>query len=511
MATRRRGWPASLRLRLLVGAGLIAALAVAAAALAVWGSARSAQLVADAEAAQHRIDLLTGLTARVGDYAVMAVDWAGAGLPVPERKARLEGRAAGVQQAFDAVEAAMAASGQAGRGLGLARMRASFDGLARVASEADPGALRAQLDAFAALFAQQLDQTIAAERLRARLAEEGLSRQRALMRTFAAATAIAAGLLLLGFHFLLVRPLLGRLGRAGRAAEAVAAGRFDRPAPVDRHDELGLVFAQINRMAARLGRGQRKLERDRASLEATVAERTAELSAANDRLAATDVERRRLFADVGHELRTPLTVILAESDLAARPDADVRASLKVIAARARRLNRRIDDLLRVARSESGELELDAAPFDVAAAVQDAIEDVAPLARRARVVLAPRLDPVPEARGDRDWSRQVVAGVLDNAIRHSPSGGTIEVAVAPADAKIAVTVTDEGEGVAEADRDRIFERHVRGSRGLGFGVGLALARWVMERQGGAIALESPARDPGPHPAGTRVTLTFQAIA
>jgi signal transduction histidine kinase len=211
-------------------------------------------------------------------------------------------------------------------------------------------------------------------------------------------------------------------------------------------------------------------------------------------------------------LRTPLTVILAETDLAARPgaaDAELRSGLAVIGARARRLNRRVDDLLRVARSESGELELDTGPFDLAAAARDAIEDVAPLARRARVDIVPRLVSA-DAAGDRDWSRQVIAGVLDNAIRHSPPGAAIEVALTPAGAKIAVTVTDEGEGVPDADLERIFARHVRGARrGVGFGVGLALARWVMTRQGGAIALQSPVpggRGPGP---GTRVTLRFPA--
>jgi signal transduction histidine kinase len=96
-------------------------------------------------------------------------------------------------------------------------------------------------------------------------------------------------------------------------------------------------------------------------------------------------------------------------------------------------------------------------------------------------------------------------VLDNAVRHSPPGTSVEVAVTAAGAKIAVTVTDQGEGVPEADLERIFTRHVRGARrGLGFGVGLALARWVMTRQGGAIALDSPG--PG---RGTRVTLSFPA--
>jgi signal transduction histidine kinase len=496
----------SLRLRLLVGAGLIAALAAVAAGLTVWGNARTAELIAAASAAQQRIDLLGRLSARVGDYALVALEGAGAGLAAPERSERLAGRAEPVRAAFAAVEASRARAGEA-PGLGLARMRASFETLARAAPDtADLPALRARLDSFATLFAPLLDEAIEAERRAAREAEASLDRQGRLMWTLALAIALGAAGLLAAFHLVLVRPLLGRLDRVSRAAEAVGAGAF-RPVAVDRRDELGLVFARINRMAARLARGRRALERDRARLEATVTARTAELSTANARLEATDAERRRLFADVGHELRTPLTVILAETDLAARPGADepeLRAALAVISARARRLNRRIDDLLRVARSESGELELDAGPFDLAAAAADAIDDIAPLARRARVALAPRLAPA-VALGDCDWSRQVIAGVLDNAVRHSPPGTSVEVAVTAAGAKIAVTVTDQGEGVPEADLERIFTRHVRGARrGLGFGVGLALARWVMTRQGGAIALDSPG--PG---RGTRVTLSFPA--
>jgi len=223
---------------------------------------------------------------------------------------------------------------------------------------------------------------------------------------------------------------------------------------------------------------------------------------------------------VGHELRTPLTVILAETELTAGgaeagPE-EMRAALGVIRARARRLNRRIEDLLRVARSESGQLELEARPFDLAAAAREAVEDAAPLARRAKVRLAPPppCAAAPAALGDPDWTRQVIAGVLENAIRHSAAGDTIEVALAAEAGRIEARITDEGDGVRAADQGRIFERHARGaSRGLGFGVGLALARWVMEAQGGRVALESPAPRPAGAPAGrgpgARVTLTLPA--
>jgi hypothetical protein len=524
----------SLRLTLLAGAALIAALAVAAAGLTAWGNARTARLIAAATEAQARIELLAQASARVGDYALVALDGASAGLDPVAREARLAPRADAVRAALGAFDAALARAvaaaasrseaaqtALAARSLGLARMRSSFESLARTAPEsAAPMELRARLDSFATLFAPLLNDAIEAERRAARGALVALEAHRAAVQRLAAAIALGAAAALAFYHLVLVRPLLGRLGRVAAAAEAVGSGELDRTPPVDRRDELGLVFAQIRRMAARLRRARDAVARDRARLEEIVAERTAALSAANARLAGVDAERRRLFADVGHELRTPLTVILAETELTAGgaeagPE-EMRAALGVIRARARRLNRRIEDLLRVARSESGQLELEARPFDLAAAAREAVEDAAPLARRAKVRLAPPppCAAAPAALGDPDWTRQVIAGVLENAIRHSAAGDTIEVALAAEAGRIEARITDEGDGVRAADQGRIFERHARGaSRGLGFGVGLALARWVMEAQGGRVALESPAPRPAGAPAGrgpgARVTLTLPA--
>jgi two-component system, OmpR family, sensor kinase len=515
-----------LRLRLLIGAGLIAALALTAAGLAAWGAALSARVIAEAAAAQHRIELLAQLSARVGDYALVAVESAAAGLDPAERAERLAARADMVWTTFDAVAAALGEavdavdpdehaerSRRAARGLGLARMQANFEALAREAPRAETAAgLRARLDSFATFFAPLLNEALETERRVGQEARLEAERQRRQMRWIAVAVAFGAVLLLVGFHLGLVRPLLARLDRVAVAAETVGRGGFDRTPPVDQHDELGLVFAQINRMASRLGRARTALEHDRARLEETVAARTSELQAANARLEEIDAERRRLFADIGHELRTPLTVILAETELAARAGTsdpgELGGALATIRARARRLNRRIEDLLRVARSESGQIELEEQPFDLADAARDAIEDVAPLARKARVALTADLASV-RAYGDRDWSRQVAAGVIENAIRHSPEGAEVAVVVADHDGRIALTVTDEGEGVPTAEQERVFERHTRSARrGLGFGVGLALARWIMSRQHGTITLASPVRKDPARP-GTRVTLTWPA--
>lgn len=419
IARWRRPAPAPLRLRLLAGAGLIAASAILAALIAAWGSVETARLIAEGGAAQSRLELLAQISARVGDYALVAVDGAGARLDPQERAARLAARAAPVREGMAALDRAYAASvaeaehlgdavqtARATRGIGLARMRASFEALARAApDQTGVEGLRATLDSFARLFAPLLNEAIEAERRDSAQARAALDRLRGRMQTLAVVIAgTAVGLLAL-YYLALIRPLLARLDRVARAAEIVGRGGFDRTPSVDRRDELGLVFAQISRMAARLGRSRRALERDRARLSETVAERTAALTAANARLERADAERRRFFADVGHELRTPLTVILAETDLARRgalAESQLRAALEVIGARARRLNRRIDDLLRVARSEAARSTSRTGP------------SISPARRGTRSRMRPRL---PDASASasrrglrrRPWRRAIPTG------------------------------------------------------------------------------------------------------
>jgi signal transduction histidine kinase len=244
-----------------------------------------------------------------------------------------------------------------------------------------------------------------------------------------------------------------------------------------------------------------RVARERERLEATVAERTAALSRANDRLARIDSERRRFFADVGHELRTPLTVILGEAELGARhADPALQASFGTIQSRALRLVRRIEDLLRIARSESGQLELAEGPVDLAAAASAARADLAPLLARAGVAATVELPPLTVV-GDADWLRQVFAGLLENAAKYAGRGATVRIAGAADDGWAEVDIADDGPGIAAERLDGLFERFTRGAAPVppGFGVGLALARWVVEAHGGSFAAATPAQG------GLRLTL------
>jgi signal transduction histidine kinase len=305
--------------------------------------------------------------------------------------------------------------------------------------------------------------------------------------------------LLVVLYRALTKPILARIAEVRLAASAIGRGALDTRLPVQSRDELGLLMANVNRMAARLSRREEHVAADRAALESTVAARTADLRAANARLEAVDLSRRRFFADVSHELRTPLTVILGECDIAMRASAraaDPTPAFTTIRKRAQRLKRRVEDLLRVARSESGEIELDRRPLSVAAVLAEAVDTMGSEAARRRVALdlAPGAEDI-ECVADREWLRQTAESLIDNALRHATGLTRIEVAVTRVDDAFArITVSDDGPGFGAPEAE-LMERFKRGAPTegapapdeTGFGIGLALARWIVEQHGGTIHL------------------------
>lgn len=500
----------SLRLRLMVGAAIMAGAAIVAASLAASGVTAAAKMVERSATAQQRIDLLSALSGRIGDYAVVAAETASPDVPEAARMARLDSQATRVAEAFAQVDAALARSmaevenegeaeqmRRATRSLGLARMRAQFEALERnVRQPGNGGDLRAHLNTFATQFSPLLNEAINDERRDRDAASDRAAALQGRMILWALGIGLGATALLALIYLFVVRPLLRHLGEVRASAARIGAGEFDVALPAGDQSELGQVMAEMTRMAGQLKERQHAVDRDRAELNTTIAERTSRLEAANERLSRIDTERRRFFADVGHELRTPLTVILAESELGlggaatTSPEAE---SLAVIHARAKRLNRRIDDLLRVARSETGQIDLNIGRFDLAQAADAAVADMRPVAKRHHVALTADLTPA-TVQGDRDWCRQVICGLIENALRNSPAGAIVEIGCAPSGNGAELTVLDEGKGLPDGEQDAVFSRFVRGSReagGSGFGVGLALAKWVVDQQAGEIALASPA--------------------
>ena len=221
----------------------------------------------------------------------------------------------------------------------------------------------------------------------------------------------------------------------------------------------------------------------------------------------TALRRQREFAaDASHELRTPLTVIRSSVEYLRRhpqqPVATVGDALVDIDAEVSHLTSLVEDLLLLARSDSGAVSLER----VALRLDDvATEAAAALGKQAEAAgVRVEVDPEPApAMGDPARLRQLVMILLDNAVRHSPAGGVVRITVRRAGGGATLAVDDAGPGVAPEHRERVFDRfwQAPGAPDGGTGLGLAIARWIAERHAGTIAVD--ASDLG----GARFTLTL----
>lgn len=235
-----------------------------------------------------------------------------------------------------------------------------------------------------------------------------------------------------------------------------------------------------------------------------------------ERLRTLDEARSRFFANLSHELRTPLTLILGPLEemtgggatLTDAPRADVAL------ASARRLNTLVDQLLDVARLESGRLELHRRPIDAAAFVRSLVDACAPLARHRDVDLSVDVgDQAIPVSLDPDEADKVILNLVSNALKFTPSGGHVSVRARRLQerdgAVFQVTVADDGPGIPAEDLERIFQRFQQatdaGAINRGMGLGLALSSDIVALHGGTLTAAST---PG---AGSVFTLTLPAEA
>jgi two-component system sensor histidine kinase BaeS len=209
------------------------------------------------------------------------------------------------------------------------------------------------------------------------------------------------------------------------------------------------------------------------------------------RLAETDAQRRRLLSDVSHELRTPLTVI--QGNLEAIIDGVYPADdahLAPILEEARLLGRLVDDLRTLASAEAGALSLERESIDLAQLARDIVAGFRAQADAAGVALMLEAPGPTRAEADPERLRQVLANLIANALRATPRGGTISVAVGPEPSGgAAIAVTDTGAGMDRAELERIFERFYRSAESRGSGLGLPIAREIIRAHGGSIEATS----------------------
>ena len=202
--------------------------------------------------------------------------------------------------------------------------------------------------------------------------------------------------------------------------------------------------------------------------------------------------QREFAADASHELRTPLTVIRSSVEhLTRHPDKRVgeqREALDDIDAEVAHLTMLVDDLLLLARSDSGAVALDRMELDLGDVAFEAAGALGRMAEDRGVHV--EVDPEPAmVDGDPVRLRQLVSILVDNAVRHSPREGHVRVRVRTAGGSASVEVTDEGPGVRDEDMPHVCDRFFRapGAPSGGTGLGLAIAKWIVDRHGGRIGV------------------------
>jgi heavy metal sensor kinase len=257
-----------------------------------------------------------------------------------------------------------------------------------------------------------------------------------------------------------LRPVEAMAAQARRITDRTPGVRLVSPNP---GDELGLLARAFNDLLARLEQA---------------------------------LTQERLFmADASHELRTPVsisrTAIEVTLNRIGRPEDEYRDCLGVVAQQMRRLTRIVEDMFALARADVAGLPIDRNPLYVDEVVADCVKETGVLAAPKGVRLEWHGPSDLEARGDERLIRQMLVNLLHNAIRHTPSGGSVRVDLVGRPDAVEMAVTDSGCGIPEQEREHIFQRFVRleGSRdpGEGAGLGLPIARAIAEAHGGTLVL------------------------
>jgi signal transduction histidine kinase len=240
-----------------------------------------------------------------------------------------------------------------------------------------------------------------------------------------------------------------------------------------RGDELDRLAASFERMSERIDRQVEELQ-------------------------ATDALRRELVANVSHDLRTPLAslqgyleTLLLKKDL---PEESRRQYLETARHHAERLGKLVGDLFELAKLESSQVELQLEDCSLAELVQDVVQKYQLEAENKDVQLTCELrQDLPFVTADLGLIERVLENLLDNALRHTPSGGTVTIGLSGSGRDVSVQVADTGCGIASEDLPHVFDRYYRARRSdggrEGAGLGLAIARRIVELHGGTIEAHS----------------------
>ena len=308
----------------------------------------------------------------------------------------------------------------------------------------------------------------------------------ATLRNTLLAGIVAVTLAAFGLGWVMAGTALRPIDRIGLAAKRIGDARDFRRRIDDSgpRDEIGRLASTINGMLA-------------------------ELEAAHNQTERALVAQRRFVADASHELRTPLTTIRGNLDLLQReppiPDDEQAAVLVDISSETERLIRLANDLLTLERADAA-WPLPEEPTPIRPVIDEVVRQARALDPDREIIV----DEIPDVAvsANRDAIKQTLLILLDNAIKHTPTGTPVAVTASADAAEASVSVRDQGEGISAEAAPHLFERFYRGAEqrsGAGVGLGLAIARALVESQRGQITVDSqPQR-------GSTFTVTFARAA
>jgi heavy metal sensor kinase len=295
---------------------------------------------------------------------------------------------------------------------------------------------------------------------------------------------IPSGVLLAGIaSWFMAGKALQPVAALGQAARGIAVSNLDRRLPVrGTNDELDNLASEFNETLARL--------------EKAVG------------------EMKQFTASISHELRTPLAVLRGEAEVALMQSSSTDQYRRVLASQLEefeKLSRMINQLLTLARAESGDVKIAREPVDISSMAQSLAEQLEPVAASKDVSLSWNCEPNAAVNGDPSWIERIVLNLVDNAIKFTGSGGHVTVRVShdPQHTHAAILeVSDDGIGIAPDALPHIFERFYRAdpsrsNRADGAGLGLSLVKWAVDQHHGSVNVES---SPGE---GSRFIVHFPA--
>ncbi len=308
--------------------------------------------------------------------------------------------------------------------------------------------------------------------------EEMLNPERAIMLgTDLAIGALAFSVLA---SFIVFNVLTRRLRELAKGMEGFRATGFTKPlrigaVPARNGDEIDRLAVAFSELSERVAFQLRQLE-------------------------TNEQQRRELLANVSHDLRTPLAsmqgylelLLIRHGTLAPEEE---RSYLEVATKHCERLTKLVRDLFELTKLESNEIRLECEAFPIAELAQDVAQKYQLGAEQRGIALDARVvEPVPAVHADIGRIERVLENLIENALRHTPGGGSIRILVAAADGRVRVAVSDTGQGIAPEHLESVFDRYYRVSRGEESdgghaGLGLAISKRIVDLHGGSMRVES----------------------